>query len=543
TPIPPPPPQKPTTHHCWLSDRDRFSYEGLNSDERLTAPMIKQDGKWIEVDWPAALSYAAHALARVRDDKGGPAIGGLGSANSTVEELHLLAKLIRGLGSENVDYRLRQRDFSLDASFDGVPWLGMKVAEIDSLDRLLLVGSFLRKDHPLLASRVRRAVKRGAQVCVIHGADDDLLMPVAAKLIAAPSRWPELLAQVLVGVLRARQLPVPETLAGIEPDAQAGLIADSLASGKSTGILFGNAAVQCDRFGILAQFAQSIAQASGARFGLIGEAANSVGGALAGALPGDGGLNAREMIVQPRAAYLLLGNEPAFDHGMPQIASTALAAADTVIALTAYRSEELLDKADCLLPVTPATETAGTFVNAEGSVQSFNGVVRPRGNARPAWKVLRVLGNLLEMPGFEFDSPEAVREAALQSGVQSRLSNQIAPDPKGLRLVSVAAVAAGEVERLADVPLYFSDGVVRRAPSLQQVSDSQPPRARMNASTLQALGVSDGDLVRVAQGQGEAHVKAELDPRVANGVVRLAAAHASTATLSSMFGVVRVSKA
>jgi len=532
-----------SVNECWLSDRDRFSYEGLNSDERLTAPMIKQDGKWIEVDWPAALQYAAHALARVREQKGAAAIGALGSPNATIEELHLLAKLMRGLGSENIDYRLRQRDFSLDGRIAGAPWLGMKVAEVDSLDRLLLVGSFLRKDHPLLASRVRRAVKRGAQVSIVHGADDDLLMTLAGKAIVAPSQWPVLLAQILVAVLRAKEQQVPASLAGIEPGPQAAQIASSLVSGNSGAVLLGNAAVQCDRFGILAQLAQAIAQTCGARFGLIGEAANSVGGALAGALPGAGGLNAREMVVQPRAAYLLLGNEPAFDHGMPQIASAALAAADTVIALSAYRSAELLEQADCLLPIAPATETSGTFVNAEGKVQSFNGVVRPRGEARPAWKVLRVLGNLLELAGFDYDSSEAVRDAALKGDVESRLSNQIAADAQGLALVPVAPLAAGELERLADVPLYFTDPVVRRAPSLHQTRDAQAPAARMNAATLAAVGIADGDPVRVAQGQGEAIVAARLDPALADGVVRLAAAHASTAALSSMFGAVRVSKA
>src|SRR5690606_6773714 len=191
-------------NECWLSDRDRWSYEGLDSDERLLAPMIRQDGQWRQVDWQTALDYAAHAIRTVRAEHGAQALGALGSGQSTVEELHLLGRLMRALDCDNVDFRLRQLDFSADAVRAGVPWLGMTVEEVGTLDRLLLVGSFLRKDHPLFAARVRAAVKRGAQVSVVHAADDDLLMPVAHKAIAAPSGWPGLLAEVLVAALQAQ---------------------------------------------------------------------------------------------------------------------------------------------------------------------------------------------------------------------------------------------------------------------------------------------------------------------------------------------------
>ncbi len=530
-------------NECWLSDKDRFSYEGLNSPDRLTAPMLKQDGRWQEVDWQTALSYAAHALSRVKAEKGAHAIGALGSPHATLEELHLLAGVVRGLGSENVDHRLRQRDFSLDGSATGAPWLGMKVADIGQLDRMLLIGSFLRKDHPLVAARIRQAVRRGAQVSVLHAADDDLLMPLAAKAIVAPSRWPEYLAAILVALLQAKGEAVPASLSEFVPGEDARRIAAGLSSGTNAAVLLGNAAVQCDRYAIVAQLAQKIADVAGARLGHFGEAANSVGGVLAGAVPGQGGRNAREMVVEPLAAYLLLGVEPGLDHGMPQVAGAALAGADTVIALASYQSDELLQSADCLLPVTPFTETSGTFVNCEGLAQSFNGVVRPLGEARPAWKVLRVLGNLLELPGFDFDTSEAVRDAALQDGVESRLSAHIDADPSAWRFAPAPALAQGELERLADVPIHFADPLVRRAASLQETCDAQAPRARMNASTLASIGVSAGEKVCVSQGSGQAIVDAELDARVADGVVRLAAAHPSTAGLASMFGAVKVGRA
>jgi NADH-quinone oxidoreductase subunit G len=537
------PQENEAVNECWISDRDRFSYEGLNSDERLTTPMIKQDGKWLETDWPTALQYASHALARVREQHGASAIGALASPNATLEELYLLGRVMRGLGSENIDHRLRQRDFSLDANAAAAPWLGMQLNEIDSLDRILLVGSFLRKDHPLLAARVRRAVKRGAQLSVIHAAAEDLLTPIAVSSIVAPSQWAQQLAAVLVAVLRAKDQVVPASLAGIDPDAAASQIAASLVSGEQSAVMLGNAAVQCDRYAIIAQLAQAIADATGARLGVIGEAANSVGGYIAGAIPATGGLNAREMVLKPLSAYVLLGLEPSLDHGMPQVTAKALAAADTVIALSAFICDELLEKADCLLPIAPVTETSGTFINAQGSVQSFNGVVRPRGEARPAWKVLRVLGNMLELPGFDFESSEAVRDHALRDGIEGKLGLKLKVDPAALSLSGAPALAAGELERLADVPVYFTDAVVRRAVSLQQTRDAQLPCARMNAQTLAGFDLADGDKVRVSHGDGEAVINVRMDAGVADGVVRLAAGHQSTAGLSSMFGAVKVIKA
>jgi len=377
----------------------------------------------------------------------------------------------------------------------------------------------------------------------VHGADEDLLMPVANKAIVAPSQWPTVLAGVLVALLQGRGEAVPQGLSAVVPDDAARAIAASLASGTNRAVLLGNAAQQCDRYGVISQLAQAIAQASGARFGVLGEAANSVGGWLAGAVPGEGGLNAREMVLQPRAAYLLLGAEPSLDHGMPQAAAAALAQADTVIALTSFASAELLQAADCLLPIAPFTETSGTFVNCEGRAQSFNGVVQPLGDTRPAWKVLRVLGNLLDLPGFDFDTSEAVRDAVLAGGVEARLAAAQALDSAGLQLTAPAALPAGELERLADVPIYFADPVVRRAESLQLTRDARAPQARIHPDTLAALGLAAGGQARVGQGSGEAVVEVVADAGVAPGVVRLAAAHASTAGLASMFGAATVRKA
>ncbi|MCA3230210.1 MAG: NADH-quinone oxidoreductase subunit G, partial [Burkholderiales bacterium] len=276
-------------NECWLSDRDRFGYEGLYAPDRLTRPMLKQGGVWKEVDWSDALDYVVHALGSIRRDSGAAAIGALASAGSPLEELHLLARLLRGLGSDNIDHRLRHSDFSADGKRQGAPWLGMKVAEINQLDRLLVIGSFLRKDHPLVAARVRAAAKRGCQVSVVQGAGDPLLMPLAAELLAAPDAWPQALAQIATAIATARGLAAP--VLGVAASSAAQAVASSLLSGQRKAVWLGNAAVQAPQASQVHALAQWIAQATGAVLGVLGEAANSVGAYLVDALPVQGGLN------------------------------------------------------------------------------------------------------------------------------------------------------------------------------------------------------------------------------------------------------------
>jgi NADH-quinone oxidoreductase subunit G len=521
-------------NECWLSDRDRFSYEGLQAADRLGKPMLKQNGQWREVEWQDALEYVRHALQQVKKQHGAAAIGALAAPSSTLEELHLLAKLVRAIGSDNIDHRLRQSDFSGDAAEQGGPWLGLPVQDVDTLDRVLLVGSFLRKDHPLLSARLRHAVRRGCQLSVLHATDDDLLMRVAHKAIARSSGWVRVLAEVAVAVAEQRGLPPP--VMGVVPEEPARAIAASLLSGERKDVFLGNAAVQHPAAATLRSWAQWIAQATGATLGVMTEAANSIGAQLVGARPLAGGLDARRMVEQPRRAYLLWNFEPEYDTADPVATLAALGQADTVIAFSPYRNGAL-EYADVILPIAPFTETAGTFVNCEGRVQGFNGTVRPLGDARPGWKVLRVLGNLLELDGFDFETSEAVRDAALPADIASRLSNATTAP------LAVPADAAEDFERLADVPIYFTDAIVRRSPPLQATADAQPPRARVNARTARSLSLGAGDKVRVSRGNGSALLELQIDDRVADGVVRVAAAHPSTVALGPMFGPLRLERA
>ena len=524
-------------NECWISDKDRFSYEALSSPDRLTRPMIRVDGALREVDWPTALDYVAHALKDVVNSHGGNAVAALGSPHSTLEELYLLQKLTRGLGSGNVDFRPRRRDFSTDGKRHGTPWLGLRLGEIKSLDSALVVGSFLRRDHPLFAQRLRQLAKKSGKVSLISVAGDDPLIALHQQVTVSPADLPNALAEVVGALAQRKGVPVPLGLDNIVPGPESAAIAESLLAGEKNAIFLGNVAEQGQCAGQIHMLAAELAKMAGATFGFIGEAANSVGGYVAGALPT--ALNAFEMFAQPCRAYILLGIEPELDCHNPQIAVAALKQAALTVMLTPFKHQAALDYADVLLPTAPFSETSGTLVNTEGRIQAFNGVNRPLGEARPAWKVLRVLGNLLSLPDFDYASSEEVRDQMLPAGAEftDGLDNGLS----GFDL-ALAQSAAGW-QRVADVPIYFADPIVRRATALQKTHDAVAPTARMNAESLAEAGVSAGSTVRIRQGNGEALLIAELDEDVPAGCVRVAAAHASTSMLGDMFGTIVMERA
>ena len=528
-------------NECWLSDRDRFSYEGLNCASRLTKPMIRQGDSWQETDWQTALEFAATRLKAVVAAAGGEEFGALLAPNATVEELYLAQKLVRGLGSDNVDFRLRQADFSADAVSQGAPWLGMPVAEVADLNRLLVVGSFFRKDHPLLAQRVRQAAKRGLKVASIHPTADNWLLPVSARMQPKPSEMVAALAAVLKAVADAESKTVDAALASLVPadiPAEAKAIADMLVSGRKSAIWLGNFAVQHAQAATLRRIAQQIASITGASFGVIGDAANSVGGYLAGAIPATGGKNAAAMLSESLKSYVLLNVEPSLDSAAGERARAAVAGADFVVSLTAFNSPELRAISHVMLPVSPFTETSGTFVNCEGRAQSFVAVAKPQGDARPAWKVLRVMGNLLSLDGFDYNDSEAVRAAVLDIDAfpVANLNNAL----DGLT-VSVSAPSSG-LERVADVPIYATDSIVRRAPALQRARDAAAPAAYLSTATLASLGLNAGDAVEAKTEQGSARLIATTDDTLADGCVRIASAHESTAALGGLSAVVTLER-
>ncbi len=454
-------------NECWIADRDRFSYEALNGDDRLTRPMLKQGGQWREVDWQTALEYVANGLQGVKNQHGANAIGALASPHSTLEELYLAGALVRGLGSDNIDYRLRNAEFP---AAEGVRWLGTSIASLSSLQSVLVVGSNLRKDHPLFAQRIRQAARRGCKVTAINAREYDWAMPVAQTLLAPASGWLSALAEVAAALAQEKGVAAPQAVAQVSDAAQA--VARALLSGEQKAVLLGNGAAHHAQASSLLALAQWIAEQTGATVGYLTEAANTVGAQFVGAQPQSNGLSAAQMLSGGVKAALLLNTEPEHDSALGADAAKALAGMDMVVTLSPFKTN--LEFSDVLLPIAPFSETSGTFANAEGRLQSFHAVVKPLGEARPAWKVLRVLGNLLSVPGIGFETSQEVlaratgvapSAAALERIPAERLSNRTA--------ASAAAPAGAALGEPVVASIYQLDGLVRRATSLQLTADAR----------------------------------------------------------------------
>jgi NADH-quinone oxidoreductase subunit G len=525
-------------NECWISDKDRFSYESLNSAERLLKPMLKQGGQWQEVEWNVALDYVAHGLRSIAKDAGGDQIATVVSPHATLEEMYLAGRIARTLGSDNIDFRLRQQDFRADAQRPGAaPWLGLPLADLSNVDAALIVGGFLRKDAPLVAQRLRHAARKGAAVFSVNVTSDDSLIKHAGMIYTPPGQ----LVAALAGVVRAAAeikgvqasaLAALGNAGELERKIATALIGDGQLESGPRAIVLGNVAVQHPDYSLLEQLAGELATITGASAGTVGEAANSVGGYIAKATPQQGGRDAARLFAEPRKAYVLFGCEPSLDVANPAQALRALNAADMVVQFATFKDTDALAYADVLLPLSPFTETSGTFINGEGVAQSFVGVVRQAGDSRPGWKLLRVLGNLLNVERCEYQSSEEVRNEIL--GADNSL-----PEGSLARLLettghSVTAISGVGLQRIADVPIYFADALVRRSPSLQKTRDAQAPTARMNAATLANVGAADGRSVRVKGSEGSATLNAVLDNTVPDGCVRIAAAHPSTATIGGL---------
>ena len=447
-------------NECWIADRDRFSYEALNGPERLTQPMLKQGGQWREVDWQTALEYVVNGLSQIKAQHGAASIGALASPHSTLEELYLMGNLMRGLGSENIDYRLRHTEF---AESEGVRWLGTTIASLSTLESVLVVGANLRKDHPLFAQRIRQAARNGASVAAITSrvlltAPGAWAMPLACARIEEPQAWGQALADLAAAVAAAKGV-TPLVPGQVTEIAQG--MAKQLLSGERKAILLGNAAAHHPEASTLLALSQWIGAQVGATVGYLTEAANTVGAQVVNALPGAGGLNALDMLSGKARALLLLACEPGHDSAPAQTEGC-----DMVVTLSPFKAN--MDISDVLLPIAPFTETSGTFINAEGRVQSFHAVVRPLGETRPGWKVLRVLADLLGVVQAPFDSSTEVLAEALGGAAQDWVPAD--------RLNNTTTASAQPRGVIADVPyvgIYQLDGIVRRAPSLQQTADAR----------------------------------------------------------------------
>ena len=516
-------------NECWISDKDRFAYEGLNSEDRLQHPIIKQNGEWIDCDWQSALEYVACGLSGVIADHGPTSVATLAHPMTSVEELFLLQKMMKQLGVKGIETRLRQTAPLRDVS---VPWLGMPIVELEKLQRALVIGSFLRKDHPLIATRLRKATKSGLQMMRLDAGSDDWLMPVKAYS-TAPSLWLQSLQSIVVAVAQAKSIPAPLGLG--ETSESAALFAQSLLGGDKKAIFIGNAALSHPQAPQIVAWAQWLADETGAIIGFLGDGANFVGANIIGA-NSDG---IESILDGFKKAVVLYQVEPMADLANPKAAKAALLQAQTVIAMSSFISDDLLELADVILPVTPYTEQAGTYINIVGEAQTVQASVRPLGQARPGWKILRVLGDLLKLDGFQFNTVEEVKNVALEGiDMTKLLSNRT----QTVLEVGNAVVSHG-IERVADVPIYFTDAIVRRAPSLHLTTDSKNAvKAGIPAGLFAQMQLKEGDPIKVSQGDSQVVMPATLQKGLVEGVVRIATGTPASAHLGDAFGQVVLEK-
>jgi NADH-quinone oxidoreductase subunit G len=462
-------------NEVWIADRDRFSYEGVYSPDRLSTPLVRRGTDWVESEWEPALMRAAEGLG----DRAA-SLGCLASPSSTVEELYLAARIVRALGSNNIDHRLRQRDFRDQAADPPFPTLGMRIAEVDALSALLVIGCNLRREAPILAHRVRKAAHRGASVALLNPARYPYLFPVRAYLTSPPADLVADLAAVLGAASAATGRHAPAQLAGAVSSARITdahrEVAQALLHGERRAVWLGALAARHPAFADLRALAAALAEVCQATLGRIAEGANAAGAYLAGAVPHreagaravtQPGRSARQMLSEPlRACVLFGGVEPSIDALDPDSLRT-LARCEFVVAITPFVSQEVKSIAHLLLPMGTFAETSGTYVNCEGLWQSQAGAAVPVGAARPGWKVLRVLGNLLKLPGFDYQSSEDVL-----AGVRAACEAATAAGYQGRHEVTLRGPAT-EAARVTDVPMYQTDALVRRAPSLQRTREGR----------------------------------------------------------------------
>lgn len=449
-------------NECWIADRERFSYEALNGADRLTAPMVKQGGQWHEVSWQQALEYVANGFKQIKNDHGAGSIGALVSPHSTLEELFLAKQLINGLGSDSIDYRLRNADFE---AAQGVRWLGTSIASLSTLGQALVIGSNIRKEHPLFALRLREATKAGAQVYAFAEADYDWAMPLAKSWALPATQWLTRLSKLAAAVAAEKDIASPVEIAAQAEDAA---VAKQLLAGSGVkAILLGNAVAHHARATAILRLANWLGEQIGASVGFLTEAANTVGAQWVGATPKNGGLNAKQILEGGLKAVVLLNTEPQFDSAAGQAAVAGLQKAEMVVTLSPFKTN--LEFSDVLLPISPFTETSGSFVNAEGRLQSFHAVVKPLAETRPAWKVLRVLGNLLGVPKFDYEDSQQVLAQCVGADKPAFVPAQLLSNAAGAVVAQIQEAAAAPVV----ASMYQLDGLVRRAPALQATKDGQ----------------------------------------------------------------------
>lgn len=502
-------------NETWLSDRDRFSYLAINSADRITKPMMKQNGVWQETDWQTALEKVAHEFKNIAPEQ----IAALISPSATTEEQYLLQKLLRAIGCNNIDHRLHQTDFADDAHAPLYPSLGISIEALEAQDAVLLIGANIQREQPLAAHRLRKATLRGAKVSSVNVVDYQFNFDQAEKIIVAPNQ----LVSRLVAATDA-------------------LVASLKQSDKKL-ILLGAIAQNHPEAATIRALAKKIADLSGAQLGYLTEGANSAGAWLAGAIPhrnaaGESvaqvGATASTLLQQAKKAYLLFGVEPQLDCANPAQAVTALKQADFVVACSPFKANVYLEHADVILPIATFAETSGTYVNVAGDWQSFAAAVPAPDEVRPGWKVLRVLGNLLDVPGFDYVSSEDVRNELKQLTEKANLQVEPWPCPTELK------EQTHQLTRITEWPLYSVDSIVRRAEALQQSAAHEATAIYINTNLATQLRLQANQLATVIQGNHKVQLPVMLDERIPDNSVWIPAGREETANLGESFGAIEI---
>jgi NADH-quinone oxidoreductase subunit G len=552
------PAENEAINEVWISDRDRFSYEGLYSEDRLQTPMIKQNGVWQEADWETALEFVRDNLDKPLLNHGGSQLGGLASPASTLEELYLFQKLLRALGTNNIDSRLRQNDFNQQETDPAFPYLGQSIAALEDLDAVLVIGSNVRKEQPMINHRLRKASLKGADIMMVNSVGYDFNYNISEKIIQSPAE----LAATLAGIIKAfSEMGIQSADSDIQSLTSSVTVNDShramarkLSDAKNGSVLLGNLATAHNQFSTLKVLALAIARLGNVKFGFISEAANTSGAHLAGVLPHRGtggevidasGLNTDDMLEQSLKVYLLMGIEPELDCWDGHKALQAMQGAEFVVSLTAYESETMKLYADVLLPIALFAETSGTYINVEGQSQSFTGAVPPVGEARPAWKILRVMGNLLNLESFDYNSSEEVRDevtSVIDNVALGSVGSWTTPESLKNGAGSTEMGSNGSLQRITEVPMCSIDAMSRRAQALQNTDDSKG-LIQFNSTLAKKLNVAAGDLVVAEYEDNEYSAPAMINEGVSDDCVLIQAAQLNHYELGAWHGNVSLRKA
>lgn len=537
------PKENDAINESWLSDRDRFAYTGLHSEDRLTQPMVKKEGLWKEVSWDEALETAVRHLKRTIDKHGADQVAGLCSSQATTEEAYLMQKWLRGIGVNHLDHRLHQSDFTDQAHLPVAPTTIQSIEAVEKADTIFVIGANVQRDQPLLGLRVRKAALAGSKVVSLNAVDYDWHFEQAAKSIVSPEDMVFELATIVSESVTKKNLPskARSLLVGLKAEKKAKVIANVLTEAKNITVILGALALNHPNASTIRSLVHLLESLPNVTVYRMTEGPNEAGCHYAGMLPHRGvfgesvkdfGLTHREVFESPRKAYVLHQFDPDFDIANPCMVRQSLLGAEFVMMCTPVKTDSMMDYADILLPIASFGETSGTYVNVSGDWQSFKGAMKPDGEARPAWKVFRVLGNLFDLTGFEYNTSLEVLD---DLHVAKELSSE--PDFTWYSPPPLEHVKTG-LMRIGEWPLYRVDGLCRRAKPLQASAANDKPVIRLHSKTAKKLKLKE--MATISQGKIEITLPLVCDDRIAEGAIYIANGWSETSDLGDAYAPIKV---